>query len=127
MRSDHPTAQKTRSKRLARRIFPLFIEIFSGRYRDLRGRASAMVVNRCDVEVDVHLDVVMADLSAQEASEWPLWTRKDVEQETPSRKDGISFAKETQCRRTAGMFLAEAGKNLKVYATKHVAVLSMAD
>lgn len=86
-----------------------------------------MVVNRCDVEVDVHLDVVMADMSAQEASEWPLWTREDVEKETPSRRDGISFAKETQCRRTAGMFLAEAGKNLKVYATKHVAVLSTAD
>lgn len=68
----------------------------------------------------------MADACAQEGQEWPLWTREDVEHGTPSRKDGIPSAKEAQCRRTAGIFLAEAGKNLKMCADEGVARRSMA-
>lgn len=48
----------------------------------------------------------------------PNWyvSRREIEDDSPSRKDGIDLKKETQLRKLYCSFLQDVGVKLKVYA-----------
>lgn len=45
---------------------------------------------------------------------WKYYTKKEILENTPSRKDGIDYLEETRLRRTIIRFMADSSKRLKL-------------